>query len=141
MGTRSLTFVGDDRAVVCMYRQMDGYPSGHGMDLYNFLKNFRIVNGIGADTDAGQSIANGAGCLAAQLVANFKDGPGGIYLYPTDVGDVNQEYEYYVSASDETGILIECVVPYFKDDVRDLAATRVLYRGDLDGFKIFCEAD
>ena len=34
MGTRSLTYVYDDYSVntpiMCMYRQHDGYPTGHG---------------------------------------------------------------------------------------------------------------
>jgi hypothetical protein len=29
-----------------MYRQYDGYPSGMGMDLVNFLKDGIVVNGI-----------------------------------------------------------------------------------------------
>ena len=35
MGTRSLTFVYDENntPVLNMYRQFDGYPSGHGAEL------------------------------------------------------------------------------------------------------------
>ena len=37
MGTRSLTYVYDDYSVntpiMCMYRQYDGYPTGHGAEL------------------------------------------------------------------------------------------------------------
>ena len=34
MGTRSLTFVYEgDKPFVNMYRQFDGYPSGHGQEL------------------------------------------------------------------------------------------------------------
>jgi hypothetical protein len=96
MGTRSLTFVYDDnRKVLCMYRQFDGYPSGHGRELATFLNGFvDVVNGIRiGDT---RKIANGMGCLAAQLVANFKVGVGGFYLYPTSTKDAGQEYEYHV---------------------------------------------
>jgi hypothetical protein len=100
MGTRSLTFVYDDnRKVLCMYRQFDGYPSGHGRELATFLNGFvDVVNGIRiGDT---RKIANGMGCLAAQLVANFKlvpeNGVGGFYLYPTNSKDCGQEYEYHV---------------------------------------------
>jgi hypothetical protein len=98
MGTRSLTFVYDDnRKVLCMYRQFDGYPSGHGRELATFLNDFvDVVNGIRiGDT---RKIANGMGCLAAQLVANFKAGVGGFYLYPTSTKDAGQEYEYHVYA-------------------------------------------
>ena len=32
MGTRSLTYVYENEApIICMYRQFDGYPSGHGI--------------------------------------------------------------------------------------------------------------
>ena len=42
MGTRSLTFVKEQNGrkvstYVCMYRQYDGYPSGHGLELAEFL--------------------------------------------------------------------------------------------------------
>jgi len=39
MGTRSLTYVYDNKEpLVCMYRQFDGYPSGHGKELAEFEK-------------------------------------------------------------------------------------------------------
>jgi hypothetical protein len=98
MGTRSLTFVYDDtRRVVCMYRQFDGYPSGHGRELAAFLAGFdAVVNGLRVGET--RKVANGMGCLAAQLVANFKVSSGGFYLYPTDTSDVGEEYEYHVYA-------------------------------------------
>ena len=104
MGTRSLTRVFEKwedtkgkekrQAIMCMYRQYDGYPSGHGQDLAQFLEPFTIVNGIGLDDK--RKIANGMGCLAAQLIAHFKDCPGNIYLYATDAKDCWQEYEYEI---------------------------------------------
>lgn len=97
MGTRSLTFVyNDDEPVMCMYRQFDGYPSGHGSELADFLNSFdAIVNGIPVGDN--RNLANGMGCLAAQLVANFKTDVGGIYLYPTRLEqECGQEYEYHV---------------------------------------------
>ena len=50
MGTRSLTFVYEKYGnkqlpIINMYRQMDGYPSGHGAELAEFLNGFNIVNG------------------------------------------------------------------------------------------------
>lgn len=87
MGTRSLTFVYDTDAILMnMYRQFDGYPSGHGLELAEFLNSFEaIVNGIPVGDK--RKMANGMGCLTAQLVANFKDGAGGFYLYPADATD------------------------------------------------------
>lgn len=95
MGTRSLTYVYDDNEpVVCMYRQFDGYPSGHGAELAAFLASGKMVNGLGSrDT----KVFNGMWCLAAQMVAHFKKGPGDIYLIaPTPGEDHGQEYEYHV---------------------------------------------
>lgn len=97
MGTRSLTYVYDGRSrIVCMYRQYDGYPTGHGAELADFLKPYRIVNGLGAANDNAR-LANGMSCLAAQLVAHFKTEPGQFYLMPLSRKlDAWQEYEYHV---------------------------------------------
>lgn len=105
MGTRSLTRVietyKDDNGkqqkqmLVTMYRQYDGYPSGHGQELADFLKAGKVVNGLGVDRPA--KVFNGAGCLAAQMVSHFKgDEAGGIYLYPNNTKDAWQNYEYHV---------------------------------------------
>jgi hypothetical protein len=95
MGTRSLTYVFDNETpVVCMYRQFDGYPSGHGAELASFLDGFEVVNGYG---EKKPKLANGMGCLAAQMIAFFKVGVGGFYLEPVELGqDCCQDYEYYV---------------------------------------------
>ena len=97
MGTRSLTFVYDEdgEAIINMYRQYDGYPEGHGCDIAEFLAGKRIVNGLSGDTSM---VFNGMGCLAASLVANFKDAAGGFYLYPTSAKDCGQDYEYHIYA-------------------------------------------
>jgi hypothetical protein len=79
-----------------MYRQYDGYLAGHGLELAEFLAPFKIVNGLGMNEN--QKVANGMGCLAAQMVSHFKgDGPGQFYLHPTELGqDCCQDYEYHV---------------------------------------------
>ena len=108
MGTRSLTRViprqeglsfseGHEhvnKSVTNMYRQYDGYPEGHGVDLAEFLDDFNVVNGLGADTYP-RKTANGCGCLAAQLVQHFKDGPGNIYLQPCN-GEIGESWEEYI---------------------------------------------
>lgn len=96
MGTRCLTFVYDDSTpVLCLYRQFDGYPAGHGIDLAMFLNSFEAVtNGIYLKET--RKTANGMGCLAAQMVAEFKKEVGQFYLLPTDTEDAGQEYEYHV---------------------------------------------
>ena len=96
MGTRSLTFVYDEQDVIInMYRQYDGYPSGHGAELAEFLAPFTMVNGIAVgDT---RKIANGFGCLAAQMVPHFKGSEAGqFYLYPATATDCGQDYEYHI---------------------------------------------
>jgi len=94
MGTRSLTFVYDEgEAIINLYRQYDGYPSGHGRELAEFLSPLTIVNGIGRET---ANIANGMGCLAAQLVAHFKTEVGQFYLHPVTATKCGQDYEYHV---------------------------------------------
>jgi hypothetical protein len=105
MGTRSLTRVietwkdddGKDKKqlLVTVYRQYDGYPSGHGLELAEFLNSGTVVNGIGAD--AKTKVFNGAGCLAAQMISHLKgDSAGGIYIYPNDTKDAWQNYEYHI---------------------------------------------
>lgn len=93
MGTRSTTTVFDEnnKPLICFYRQYDGYYEGHGAELVKFLSEIRIVNGFGVGTPA--KAANGMGCLAAQLIAHFKQGIGGIYVVP--IGD-SQEYNYSI---------------------------------------------
>lgn len=105
MGTRSLTFVYDgDEAIINMYRQYDGYPTGHGAELADFLGQFEaITNGMRLGET--RKTANGMGCLAAQLVANFKDGAGQFYLYPTSAKDCGQDYEYHIY-QDEQGVRV-----------------------------------
>lgn len=94
MGTRCLTFVYDGGTpVINMYRQFDGYPSGHGAELAEFLSGFEIVNGYG---EAKPKLANGMGCLAAQMIAHFKQSVGGFYIHPVTDTDCWQDYEYHV---------------------------------------------
>ena len=110
MGTRSLTRVIPrqkglsyseghqhvEKSVINMYRQYDGYPDGHGVDLAEFLDDFNVVNGLGIPRPP--KVANGTGCLAAQLVQHFKDGPGSIYLEALkgEPGDSWEEYIYTI---------------------------------------------
>lgn len=80
MGTHCFTKVLDgDTVLVNLYRQMDGFPGGHGRELCDFLRGIRVIDGVGP-----AGTANGVSCLAAQLVAHFKVGPGGFYLEPVD---------------------------------------------------------
>jgi len=120
MGTRSLTYVYDgDVPVINVYRQFDGYPSGHGHELAQFLNSKTLVNGF---TDKNSAQANGMGCLAAQLIVQLKHGVGGIYIYSVASTDCGQDYEYHV----------------YEDKVVVKDPTAVIFEGTWKEFGQFC---
>jgi hypothetical protein len=95
MGTRSLTIFNDEwknEEIVVFYRQYDGYPEGHGTELLTFIDNMKIVNGISLYKD--ERIANGMGCLAAQVISHFKEETGNFYLYSAGTRDIGEEFIY-----------------------------------------------
>lgn len=105
MGTRSMTIVMDGSdELVRIYRQMDGYPEGHGLDLAR-LCDLKMVNGISGD----KKVANGMGCLAAQIIAGLKDGPGRIYIEKCG-GEISDwcEYVYIVRGVEGHRPVIDC---------------------------------
>ena len=115
MGTRSLTKVyekweQEDEAtpLVCIYRQYDGYPEGMGKDLEEFLTDLHVVNGIGYKNT--ERIANGGGCLTAQLIEHLKAGQvGNVYIYPIDSRDCGEEYEYHIIVNNsKRTVILKC---------------------------------
>ena len=102
MGTRCLTVFVDLRKdekgkeIAVLYRQMDGYPDGHGAELQQFLAKRPIVNGYNS-TDEQNKAFNGMGCLAASVVAHFKQAIGEFYLHPPGTRDIGEEYIYTVT--------------------------------------------
>lgn len=95
MGTRALTFVydADRQPFLNLYRQYDGYIEAHGRELAEFLAGKKLVNGYGREST---ELANGMGCLAASLVANFKETVGGFYIHSVTETECGQDYEYHV---------------------------------------------
>lgn len=93
MGTSSITKIKDEygETILHMYRQFDGYEECHGKELKYFLKNMQMVNGIGMDK---ANIANGIGCLAAQLISHFKKEAGGFYL--VNFKNDSESYDYTI---------------------------------------------
>jgi hypothetical protein len=98
-----------------IYRQNDGYPSGHGYELAELCDRL-IVNGYSGSmtSAAGKSYpreqqANGMGCLAASVIAGLKDGIGGTYIERTG-GEINDwcEYIYIVRGKEGDIPTIEC---------------------------------
>tara|TARA_B100002049_G_scaffold234317_1_gene216559 strand:- start:3276 stop:3785 length:510 start_codon:yes stop_codon:yes gene_type:complete len=153
MGTRSLTHVyeqkGDNRPLVTIYRQFDGYPTGHGQELLDSFGKHEIVNGFGISDNP---VANGMGCLAAQLIAflkfggmhdsDYKNNPaspsvGNVYVYPAGSSDCGEDYIYRLYPGEGEGegffatygplMLRVEKVGYSGDD-------RVLYEGKLADF-------
>jgi hypothetical protein len=140
MGTRALTFVFSEEGekIINLYSQYDGYPSGHGAELAEFLNSGRVVNGINGIGKERQF--NGMGCLAAQLVANFKNGAGGFYLYPVTSKDCGQDYEYHIYNIDgEFKIEVYycgCNMFGMSGDPKDV---EVVFSGTLEEFIEFCK--
>lgn len=135
MGTRSLTtFIStwkDEKTekrkevkIVTMYRQYDGYPSGHGLELAQFIAQGKMVNGFGANPEL---VFNGLGCLAAQVVAHFKNGPGNIYLHRGGTTNRWEEYRYEVIFDEDTEKLtFKCIEVHGKPET--------IYEGTVQGF-------
>ena len=108
MGTRSLTVFNnemDNEEIVVLYRQYDGYPTGHGRDLLSFLNNMEIVNGI--SNKEKRRIANGMGCLSAQVVAYFKEAAGDFYLHSAGTRDIGEEFIYTLYYTEELKIKVQ----------------------------------
>jgi len=129
MGTRSNTVVINNGVkILNLYRQYDGYPSGHGKELAAFLEPLTLVNGYGPDA---VNQANGMGCLAAQLVANFKNGVGGFYI-DNPYGICDNDYTYTISGNTQEpdkGLTISVV---------DYNGTK-LFTGNIASFINFCK--
>lgn len=120
MGTRSLTKViqtwtdesgkKQRKPFTTMYRQYDGYMSGHGADLAEWLSGYALVNGIPMDKSG--PMFNGMDCLAAQMFVHFKasgckdDGTpsahvGNFYCMHPDAKNCGEEYLYEISEIDK----------------------------------------
>jgi len=107
MSTRALVrFVNKEgKNVATIYKHFDGYPEGFGLDLANFLSDMVIVEGI--DLVHKGHVANGMECLAAQVVAFFKQGVGDVYLYPSDTleSDTDANYVYIIKDKGDGDVL------------------------------------
>jgi hypothetical protein len=138
MGTRSLTFVYDgETPLINMYRQFDGYPTGHGAELADFLAGGKLVNGLTSRTEP---VFNGMGCLAAQMIAHFKQTPGGFYIHPVTDTECGQDYEYHIyNKNDELRIAITNRGCNFFGLTQSDTNERI-FEGNLEEFTEFCQA-
>ena len=92
-----------NKTIVDIYHHWDGYPEGLGVTLASYLEDMKIVNGLGRDD---MNVANGLGCLAAQLIAEIKDGPGNVSIIGKDESYGYIEYEYYIWGTEYKDIWI-----------------------------------
>ena len=107
MGTRSTTKIYEDgKLLLALYKQYDGYPTGWGKELKNFIKSGKFVNGIPMGVEG--RMFNGMGDFALQLVVQFKEGSGGLYA---TTEDDSQEFNYkieYKNGKEGDEIVISC---------------------------------
>ena len=134
MGTRSLTFVHDGdnaKPFVCMYRQMDGYPSGHGLELQKFFETDQHGQ---RHRPQGRRVGDRQRCRLSGGAdgRSLQRRPGGIYLYASTSKDCWQDYEYHVYADENIGIKVKCFAVGRRK--------KLLFEGDVDAFGEFCNA-
>ena len=85
-----------------IYHHYDGYPEYLGVKLAKFLEGYYITNGLAGKING--KIANGMGCLAAQLIANMKTEPGNVYLSNPKWNDDAtgwEDWTYYIWTAEE----------------------------------------
>lgn len=127
MGTRSITLVYENNEpFVNIYRQYDGYPSGHGRDLSKFMRDRKLINGFNPQHSP-LFYSNGINCFAAGLIEHLKDHQiGGIYIYSVNNLDCGQDYEYHIFDN------LVVVKDYNKN---------VIFCGDWNEFADYCDED
>jgi hypothetical protein len=123
MSTHAITVIKENgKPLVNLYRQMDGYPDGHGQELYDFLAPVKLVNGIRCGQEDPALFANGAGCLAASLVARFKAAVGEFYLVSSaDAWEAEYLYEINVVGNTFGAVVVK-------------KGEAILFEGSLHGF-------
>lgn len=97
----------ENNNLVLVYRQYDGYPTGHPLETAEWLATAKVVNGLGMNET--QLVFNGAGCLAAQLIARFKEGAGGTYVHNLESrGECWEDYLYDIIVTEDRTIEYVC---------------------------------
>lgn len=128
----------DSEMLVTIYTHQNGEPQKHGAALHKVLSNIRLVYGL--NPREVRHVANGAQCLAAQLVHVFKQQPhsalampvpGGTYLVAPRTTLDGVQYGYEVTVHN-----IECTLNIV---VRDENGQR--YNGGLFQFGNFCQPE
>jgi len=107
MSTRSLTYIHEmtdqyltgENLVCVFYRHSDGYPSGHGQDLADWLKDKKLTNGVQFGEDRSNKF-NRAGTMAVKLVNHIQDISGAEIIFG-DHFDKGQDHDYHVYFRDD----------------------------------------
>ena len=145
MGTRSKTSFIEKRGdklthLVSVYQQYDGYISGVGHDIAKYILDKQICNGITLGRDTSK-LANGFTCLIAQIIRDFKEDVGGLYI---TTEDNIQEYNYEI-IFDSDLYFSDLNVEYETDKYFEVKVTdwneQVLFEGTLKELLEFREVD
>ena len=111
-------FLDGGRICAVLWRHYDGYPTSHGEELKDLLGTFRLENGPPTLRSPSaiavldfRRVANGMGCLAAQVVAHFKEGPGDFYLCPPNPFPHPASFRYTVYLAEGDSVQLRCEVP------------------------------
>lgn len=105
-----------------LYKHWDGYINMFGINLLKYLSNINIFNNTNNFNNVNKNInvANGVGCLFAQIIAHYKITPGDFYI-TAPVDDDYMDFKYYIDVDEynkEIGIKIKI-------------ANKVVYNGNI----------
>ena len=138
MSTRSLTTLIDDftgKEIVAIYRHSDGYPSGQGKDLAEFLKTVKVTNGFSVwppEWGPKKIQANGMSSLTALLVQKLLEITPSIYINAPGSFDMGEEYFYTIKGGADRELTMEvrdCPV-----DRKDPRKAKPMFSGTPDEF-------
>ena len=116
MATRAtIKFINNNEVIASIYKHWDGYPSGLGISIVNWLSDKVIISGISGQTME-EGFANGIDCLAAQFIKTFKTHIGDLYMCPVTQ---KEEYNYTISLDEKSQFVIE-INDIFKGSPKEL---------------------
>jgi len=106
MGTRCITLLLDEEGseICVMYRHWDGDPASHGKELAFCIKTVNY---------------NDLNCLAAQIIAFFKneDEAGNIYIYGAGSRNFDEDFVYTVYRDEVSeNVYIRCTKGFGKKE-------------------------
>lgn len=147
MSTRSITTVksrweGKEwKTHAVIYRHSDGYLSGHGAFLADFLQGLEVINGIPMNPPP--CYANGPGQLAAQLVWCLQMDGADPHLESHTDSTFGQEFHYEIlvdfgpDGGDVTLVVYDGPVTFFGEGGDE--CTNEIFRGTVLDFLGFLE--